>query len=470
MTKYSNLLKNFIIFGLGNAGSKIVSLILVPIYTHYLTTSEYGSIDIITISTQILLPIVTLSIYESVLRFAKIGKDNNIKLLIQSFLVVHLLFGLFWLITLIFSDFLIFEINFNIVLILLYVQIVYQILSQYTRGIGNTKRFAVAGVLNSLFTGLISVLLLVFKNYGVTGYFAALIISYIISIIYLLIFLSNNIKDEFTLKLDRNILRPMLLYSIPMIPNSIIWWFISSSSRLFINFYHGSTANGLYAVSTKIPSLINLVSLVFTQAYQLSAFEEYDNNEKSNFTSSLFSAYSSILFISGSLILVFLRDTFRILMSEQYFDAWQAVPYLILGTIFSALSSFLGVAYTSAKQTKGVFTTSLIGGGVSLVSNWVLIPKFGIIGASFSSLISFLVVFFIRMYDAKKLIRITYNYLQLFFSLLIILLQTMNVFYTEDNVSWVVNIILFILMILVNKQILAYIKIFLFKLIGKIIE
>ena len=68
--KIKDLSKNTVIFTIGNFGSRILSFLLVPLYTYVLSTSEYGTIDIVNTTVQLLIPILTLNVQDSVLRFA----------------------------------------------------------------------------------------------------------------------------------------------------------------------------------------------------------------------------------------------------------------------------------------------------------------------------------------------------------------------------------------------------------------
>ena len=74
--KYGALIKDTIIFALGSIGSKFMLFILVPLYTNCLSPDEYGTADLIFTISQLIIPILTLTIYDAVLRFG-LSKDEN---------------------------------------------------------------------------------------------------------------------------------------------------------------------------------------------------------------------------------------------------------------------------------------------------------------------------------------------------------------------------------------------------------
>lgn len=459
MNSYKKLLNNSFIFALGNLGSKIISFILVPLYTYYLTIEEYGTVDLLITTVSMLLPIVSFSVFDGVLRFVmeKNTKDGEV-------LYNSLLIGLFgFVISLIGIPLLLYLNIFNDLLIFLYalliLQILERILAQFSRGSGKTKIFAINGILLTFNTGIFNLFFLVTLKMGVKGYFYSMIIAYIVSILYLA--LSLKVIQYLKPKHKNNFLsKELLKYSIPMIPNSLMWWLINASSRFFIRYFVGIEANGLFAVSSRIPALINLVNQVFTQAWQLSAIEEFENTSKSEFYSSVFSYLSSIMFIGVSLIMIAIKPIFSTIFSIDYFMAWQVTPLLLLGTLFSCFSGFLGSIYIASKQTKGIFRTSMYGGIVSLFFNIILIPNFGLIGSGISSFLSFFVIFYIRYLDTKNEIKFNINWKLLLVNLSLILIQYLILLISiNKTVEMTIVITIFVIIIFINKPFLKIVLI-----------
>lgn len=181
----------------------------------------------------------------------------------------------------------------------------------------------------------------------------------------------------------------MLIYSIPLIPNALMWWVMNASNRYFILFFVGASANGLFAVANKIPSFLSILNTIFFKAWQLSAIEEYGDESKAKFYSQTFYYFSVVMFVGTSIILMILKYMMGILVSEEFFSSWQFIPFLLIGIVFSSFSAFLGTNYIAAKQTKGIFRTSLIGGTINIILNLIFIPLVGTNGAAISTMISF---------------------------------------------------------------------------------
>ena len=444
------LKKNIIIFSLANLGNKLISFILVPIYTYYLSREAFGMIDLTTTTIMMLLPVVTASSHEAVLRFV-LDKHSQYKNIIYNSFTISLL-GFLISLTLIplFTRIGIQTQYIFFLYVILFLQIINQILSQYCRAIGKIKEFAYNGIIITLLIGLFNIGFIVNFKMDIRGYFLSLLYSYVISncYLYFVTYKTINIKEQ---KLDLNEIKDILKYSVPLIPNSIMWWLTNGASRFIINWILGISANGLFAVSSKIPTVISVFNQIFSQAWQLSAFEAYNENSTSKYYSIVFSYYYKFLMTVISALILILKPSFKLLFSSLYFGAWEPVPFLLLGTLFSSLSAFIGVNYTASKNTNGIFKTSVIGGFLSVVFNFIFIPHFGLLGAGISSMISFFSMFVLRLIDTKHLVKISFDIKEFCFQIILLFIQSM-VLFLYGLIFLPINLIIFILIIYTNRK------------------
>lgn len=467
MNSYKKLVSNSFVFAIGNLGSKLISFLLVPLYTYYLTTSEYGTVDLTITTINMLLPIISVSVFEGLLRFVMDKNNESEEVLSNSITIAltgYFLFLLFypilrWLNVL--GDDLVY------LYIILFIKMFEQIFAQYTRAIGKVRIFASNGILLTFTTGFLNILFLMFLDLGVTGYYFAMILAYIISVVYLV--MTTKLYKNLTWPMyNKKLSKSLVNFSIPMVPNSLMWWLINASSRYFISYFVGISANGLFAVASRIPSLVNIVNSIFTQAWQLSAIEEYNNKSKSEFYSNVFMYLSSILFLGSSIVILAVKFIFDFFFSTDFYVSWKVVPFLLLGSIFSSFSSFLGTNYVVAKKTKGVFKTSIYGGIISLVLNAIFIPLLGIIGAGISSMCSFFAIFLIRYFDTKSYIDLKINWNLFMMSIAILIVQTIILFLEFPQIIELsIECILLISLLIVNKNLFTPLKLLVKSIIKK---
>ncbi|MGO3387908.1 oligosaccharide flippase family protein [Latilactobacillus sakei] len=418
MNRYKKLFSNSIVFSIGNLGSKMITFLMVPLYTRFLTTSQYGNSDVISTIVSLLTPILTLSIIEAVFRFALDENSNNGQVLTNGFLVSLASFVIFLFVLPFIGN-----INYGIYVVLLtYASALESTLQQFARGIGKSTLYAATGIVMTVATVLSNILLIVVMGWQLQGYLASIMIAQFTG----MLFLTWRLKawQYISLKnVNLGLAKRMLVYSIPLIPNMVSWWLSNSANKIFISVLLGATANGIYAVANKIPSLISVFYSIFTQAWQISAIEEFDSDDVGEFFSTVLAATFSILFIGVAGLTLFSKFFVLLLSTHAYFEAWKIVPWLSLAVLFSSVSSFLGTIYTSSMKTVALFTTTIAGAIVNVISNLVLIPLLGIVGAGVGACISFLIVTLLRIRDSKRFIHLEIQWGIILTSLLCICIE-----------------------------------------------
>ncbi|MGH2063291.1 lipopolysaccharide biosynthesis protein [Aerococcus urinaeequi] len=465
MSKYKRLVNNSIVFTIGSFGSKLINFFMVPLYTNVLSTSEYGIVDLIISTTSLLVPFFTLALGHAALRLTIDAKNEKEKLEIFNVISIHGIIAT--VLILIFSPMILNFLNFENLgkyfILLLILNTFNDLYSQYVRGIGLIKQFAVNGILMTIATVTMNILLLLKYSLGMSGYIVSLLIAVFISNLYLLSAIRRKIKIKLS-SFNKYLYIDMLKFSIPIIPNTLMWWLINGSTRYFVLFFVGATGNGLLAVANKIPSIISMATNIFTQAWQISSFEEYESNDNNKFQTIIFGLYSSFLFLSGSFIIVILKPLLSFIIDSSFYESWQIVPFLVIAVIYQSFSSFLGTNYTASKSTKGTFTTSVYGGIISLISSIILIPKAGVIGAGLSTALSFIGMFIFRAIDTRKFVEISIDKIKFIGSNTIIILQTLILFIFNGLFLALFQVILFLILLVINFDI---IKMLLNKLFNK---
>lgn len=451
MDRYKKLFNNSIAFAIGNLGSKLITFFLLPLYTYKLTTSDYGVTDLVQTTVSLLLPIISVSIYDAVLRFS-MDKNTDSKQVFTIGLIVTNITNVFVII--ISAIFCMFKIELSIYVgIILVLQSYQSIFSQYIKSLGKVNIFAVNGIILAFITALSNLILLLLLDMGIQGYLYSIIIGLICSNLYLISRgkLLNDFRKE---KFDSVLCKDMFIYSAPLIPNSIAWFATNTINRYSILYFISSSANGIFAVANKIPTLLSVLNSIFFQAWQLSAIEEYNSRDKNTYYSKVFSAYSEFLFLGVTAIMLIIKPLMSVLVSEDFFVAWKYVPLLLLTVLYSSFSGFLGQYYIAAKKTKGVFFTNVISSIINIILNIILIPKYGLNGAAIGSSISLFINCVARYIDTKKIIKTDIKFKKLIVNHLIFFMQYYLLYSIQGGMFYFLNTFLLILSLGVNSSFL----------------
>ncbi len=420
MDKYKNLAKNTMVFAIGTLSSKLLVFFLLPFYTRVLPQGDYGAVDVVVQTCNLLIPIATLGITHAIIRFGLDKLSNKTSVFTVGLMTVFCGFAF-----LLFFWPLVGQVSFlsdyvGYIYFYILTASLQMLCAEFVRVRGMVRFYAIDGVFRTVLTILLNVLFLGVFHMGTVGYLLATILTDLISM--LLLFFIGRLYRYISFRSARaDLAKSMLMYAVPMIPNTICTWIVNISDRYIISYIIGVAANGLYAVSNKVPTILIHVANIFSGAWQISAVTEEDERER--FFTRVFKIYSAVAFISGSALIATAQITTSILAAPSYFEAWKCVPFLVMGTMFACLASFLSSVYMVEKKSQYTFLTTLLGAATNVILNIVMIPSLGANGAAIATFISYLVMFLVRFFHTQRWIKIRYNPIHFILNSVLVLLQ-----------------------------------------------
>lgn len=443
--KVKYLAKNVGLLTISNFATKILSFFLVPLYTNILTTTEYGINDLFITTIGILLPIVTLNIQESVLRFALDEKYNKKSILRIGF--KYLIYGTTIVIALLLLNtttgtFEVFK-KYGIYFFLMFFsQALSGLLTAYIRGIDRVADLSISSVINSFTIIVCNILFLVVFKWGIVGYFIANIVGPFIQCFYLIF--RADILGKSLSPADERITEEMIGYSKPLILNSIAWWINNAADKYVIVFFLGLAENGIYSVAGKIPAILNVFQVIFSQAWTLSAVKEFDPEDKNGFFSKTYATYNCFMVLGCSAIIVVDKLLARLMYAKDFYAAWQYVPWLTIAIVFGSLAGYLGGFFSAVKDSKVFARTTLIGAACNIVLNFALTPFIGAMGAAIATTVSYFSVWCFRLVISKKYIRFAIRLKRDLITYFLVVLQTVILLLLDGPLLYGLEIGLFI--------------------------
>src|SRR5699024_8930264 len=171
-----------------------------------------------------------------------------------------------------------------VTVIFLIAQMIQSLLAQYVKAVDKNWEYAMNGLLLSFFILILSFVLFHVLSNRLFAYFFAQIFAYLISSAFLLFCLRDRVIFEFK-SVKKIWIKKLMSYSLPLIPNQIMWWMMNTSDRLLVTMFLGLSTNGLYAVAAKIPSLTNVIVTIFMQTWKISSFDNAKDSNKDSFFS-----------------------------------------------------------------------------------------------------------------------------------------------------------------------------------------
>lgn len=419
MNRNRELIKNTIIFGIGNFGSKLILFLLVPLYTMVLTTEQFGIADLIQSSINLMWPLLSLGISEAIMRFILVNKDMRGDAILFGLIIVTIS-GLMLLLFTPLINLVEFFHGYAYLFPILYTSTAFKnMLGYFCKGIEKTTTYAIDGIITAITLTAGSWFLLIVLNLNVKGFLYSIILSNTISIIYL-VRKCNLINYLSNAKINKSLYSNMINYSLPLLPNTISWWIIQISDRYILASICGVAITGLYSMAYRIPSIFNLIVSVFIQAWLMVVIKECENNSGGKYFSFIYKYYISITFVVSTLIVLSSRVIANIIFKNDFYQASIYVPILMLAFTIGNLQAFYGTIYSGLKKTKKVFVSTLCGAILNIILNILLIPSMGAYGAAVATVVSYLLVYIIRANDLKKYLDIDHEYRRISFALAIL--------------------------------------------------
>lgn len=453
MGKYQKLGKNVVLLTIGNFTSRVLSFLLVPFYTAVLSTSEYGTADMLTTSVNLIMPIFTLMIYEAVMRFAL--DENSDKRQVFSAGLYITITGC--LIIVFGAQFLrLFDASKDYVwtFALYYISLVfYNLVLQFAKGIEKVSVYSIAGVINTFVYIICNIIFLLYLRVGVKGYLMAFVIGHTVSVLYAFIKAKVYVYVISYSKIKIDNLRHMVKYAAPMIPNAMSWWISNSSDKYILTFFWGVSVNGIYSVAYKIPSILTIVINIFISAWQISAVEDFGSEESKKFYADIYDKYESLLFIGSAILIGGTQILARFLFSNDFYAAWLYTPVLIYASLFNSLAAFYGSIYTASKRTQMMFYSTLLGALANIILNFAMIPTFGAMGAAIATMISYIVVWIVRAVDSRKIFAFKIK-IKRDVCIYVVLTAEIILICNDWNPFYIVSIVSIILVCLICRKVL----------------
>lgn len=453
MSKKAELAKNTLIIAIGKMSTQLVTFLLLPLYTIFLSPSEYGLIDLIAAYVTLLVPIITLQFEMAAFRFLIDARgDDSKKAKIISNIIITLIIALTLsvLIAITLKTFVNIR-YFELIIINIIVSSFSTVSLQIARGLGKNKQFSIASILTGATTLFSAIILVVYFNMGINGVLLSTVAANAVCAIYL--FTKLGLKNYIQLNmLNKKIQKALIHYSLPLVPNGIALWAINVSDRTIITIIIGLAANGIYAVANKFALILGAFANILTMSWTESVSQHINAKDRNEFISETLNSCLNFFISIGTLLVAVAPVVFSLLISQKYNEAINYIPIIIAGVILSTIMSLYGAIYIAMKLTKQIAGTSIIAATINIILTVIMVPTLGLYGASIATTTAFAFVATFRHFDLKKYIIIKYDIrrLSVLSALFIIvsLIQALN-----QPIINILNILIaIIILFLVNKN------------------
>lgn len=460
--------KAFLSFGVATSIEKLLGFILLPIYTRYFNTIEYGIIDMIGVIISILIIFGLLQMETSLQRYYYDYTHLRKKLLIANvYLWTFILSLLLTLLLFIFAEEvsnLIFKTAVNSELIkIASIQVILLNLNMLSLVIlrfeNENFKFLKVIILKVILNLLLGISFVTYFKLGMKGVISAQSIALFITTIYSLYLTKEYLLVNFNAILSQKIFR----YALPSFPARIGSVLVVQVNRFFMLSFLSLSAIGLYSVSLKLASSIQIVNTAFVMAWTPLMVRMFNDKNNKVFFSNIFKAISAFVFLIVSIITLFSKEIFQITTSTEFLSGYKYLGGLSLYFALFIIKEVIDIGPRITKKTKYLTINFAVTFIMNLIMLYFFTKYLKLEGVIISMLFTNIVLIVISWYTSNKLYYINFNKLFFLIVFLPVLILTILIMYGE--ISLINRVLLFLvisiyyfIVIYKNKEVLKYFK------------
>lgn len=404
------MIKKIFIYGLGTFFGKIVTFLLVPIYTRYLNPADYGQYDVVYSTIQMLVSICYLEIWTGALRFLfdyKNDQDRNRvnKTILTMFIPLSVFFicGVFgaqyWIQVSDVRAGLLFGLSYAL----------FNTLNGICRGIGENILYVISGLTASLVSCAGGVGLVVGLHFGASTLLYASSAGYLTAVFFIEI-RTSMIRKAFAGKIDFELAKKILLFSFPLLINSIAFTFLNTYDKGLLANVLGTQESGYYAVVSRYTAALSLLGSIYQLAWQEQAFSIAGYSVRAKIYGKNINGHVRFMGAAMPVVAILLTLCFPILVGEDYQEAVGLVPLAVWGTYFSAFSGVIGSLFSAEKKTSVVLYSTILGAIINVAVINLCIDSYETEAINLALMLGFLVMCLIRMVLINRYVKVNYDF------------------------------------------------------------
>ncbi len=395
-SRYKQFFFTLIGYFAGNVFTKLISFILLPLYTKLIDPEIYGIYGVNMTIVQLVVPVVCMCIWMAVFRYSAEAETEQERyevistgipvMCIASGLIVAvlLIINIFWNLG-------------NPYLVCIYAiangfQYFYGYIARSMKG---NKTFIISGCVNSTINLLLNWIGIVYLHHGIETLYYSYIIGTLTQV--LIIGIKFRVLSHFRMEyVHKKRLQTLFKFGGPLALNSIMQWLLTGLTQIMIAQKLGTYYNGLFSVAVKFATLISLIASIFEYAWLELAYDLAKNDNSAGYYRRVINMLFGVLVFGSSVLMLVIKILFPYFIAPAYNEALEIIPYIVVYASANSLASFFATIYMSYKDVNTITASSLIAAGANLLLILILIPALSFHGALISLTVASVLMMLIR--------------------------------------------------------------------------
>lgn len=409
--------KHSSVYLVGNLVNRVGAFLLLPLYTHYLTVSEYGALELLYAVMAVISSILAIGLAHATLRFYfEYESLADRRALISTNLIASSVITITGVLMVspwagLLSERVFGDAGYTTSIYLVLVTIVFELSSQvslaYLRAIERSGLFVAIAFGKLVVQVATNTYLVMVLQAGVQG----VILGNLLTVVGGWAVLTTFTLRQCGFAFHRNKAGPVLRYSYPFLLSTLVGLVSSNADRFLIGGMLSMQALGLYALSMKFSSLLQeLIGEPFNRAYGSFRFSIMHDSDADQIQSRIV-RYLLVVGVTAALgIAYFMVDVVRLISAPEYWPAVQIVPVLLVASILKVLTYPMQTGILYNKLPRQIFFVNLVSACVSVLANYLLIPIMGLYGACAALVITAATDMVLTNRISQRYFRVRYEY------------------------------------------------------------
>ncbi len=403
----SKLLKNSIIYAVGDIIPRVIIFLIFPVLTTHLSPADYGIVNYVNmfITLFAIVSILGLNTYYLV-HYFKVGDVVAQRKLLGN--ITQFVVGINLILTILllllgyiaptaFSS----NIDFFPYIALGVGTNFFNVFSILPSALYRVQErplpLATINIIKGIVTMGLTLTLVVGFGFSAKGVLWA---NFVVSLLFALIFIAITLRNmEFNLNWPQ--IKSALRFSMPLVPGAIAYFALSMSDRYFIDKYLSLTELGIYTTASTLAMILSIVSYGAYRAFEPYFFKIYGSETFTRQYKNIQNLYLFVILFGGAGLSIYAREFFELFASSSYSMVYLYVPMVQVSVIFMAMSLLFATIVTAQGKTKINALANIIGGGLSIALNILLIPRFGIVASCIASSVATATIMIILFRSAR---------------------------------------------------------------------
>jgi O-antigen/teichoic acid export membrane protein len=416
LERLKELLRHSAIYGLGSIVARILGVLLLPLYTRYLSPGDYGLIETLVALSAVLAALVAQGMKSAFFRFYFDSAEEERRLLVVRTAFWYVLAAATTVLALGVAlarpiSWLLFGTNDHAGLVVaafvgLWAAMNYEQMTSLFRVEQRSTAYVAATLANVGVTIAATVLLVVVLDKGplgvIVGNFTGTLIVYAA--------LLAHSRRRLGLQFDRSLYRAMNRFGLPLVPSALALWLTNFSDRFFLVKLADPHEVGLYSIGVRIASAILLLLTAFRMAWPAFAYSIEDDREAQR-TYSFVLTYVVFVTCWLALALGLLAPWIvRLITTAPFYPAQNVVAPLAFGAAAFGAYIVVQIGTGRARRTSSNWLVTGAGALVNVALNLALIPPFGRIGAAVATVSAYTLLFLAMAWRANRVFPVSYQW------------------------------------------------------------